>query len=51
MGLLEKLKEIMAKEYGIMTDEQLMDAVSMIDLDLGIFTTEVMGGNERCESA
>lgn len=38
---VEKMKKLLKKEFGIETYEQLEEAVSKIDLDLGIFVTPV----------
>lgn len=51
MELKEKLKEILASEFGITTDEQLMAAVSQIDLDLGIFTAPIEERRPPCKNA
>lgn len=40
MELIEKLKEIMEREFGIKTDADLIEAVkNQPELDLGIFVT------------
>lgn len=44
MELLERLKDIMRREFGIETDEQLMKAVRDMKIpDLGIFTVPMDG--------
>ncbi len=51
MELLEKLKEVLKREYNITTDEELMQAVKeMPALDIGIFVSPV-GGVESAKSA
>lgn len=43
MALVDKLREIMEKEYGIKTDADLLKAIEEFpDIDLGIFTSPVM---------
>lgn len=45
MELIEKLKEIMEREFGIKTDADLIEAVkNQPELDLGIFVTPLKVG-------
>lgn len=48
MELIERLKEIMEKEFGIKTDADLIEAVkNQPELDLGIFVTPLKVGVEH----
>lgn len=48
MELIDKLKEIMEREFGIKTDADLIEAVnSQPELDLGIFVTPLKVGVEH----
>lgn len=43
MGLIEKLRETLEREYGIKTDSDLLKALEEFpDVDLGIFAVPVM---------
>lgn len=43
MGLIERLREILEREYGIRTDADLQKAIEEFpDIDLGIFAAAVM---------
>jgi hypothetical protein len=43
MALVERLREIMDKEFGITTDADLLKAIEEYpDIDLGIFASPVM---------
>lgn len=43
MALVDRLREIMEKEYGIKTDADLLKALEEFpDVDLGIFASPVM---------
>ncbi|MBD5504632.1 MAG: hypothetical protein HDR09_13120 [Lachnospiraceae bacterium] len=43
MALVDRLREIMKKEYGITTDADLLQAIKEYpDVDLGIFTSPFM---------
>lgn len=43
MDLAERLRERLKKEFGIETPEDLEKAVDEIDLDLGIFVSNIGG--------
>lgn len=44
MNLIDRLKIIMAQEFGITTDEQLAEALEKMDaLDIGIFIAPLKG--------
>lgn len=48
MELIDRLKEIMKKEFGIETDADLVEAIkNQPDLDLGIFVTPLKVGVEN----
>jgi len=48
MELIERLKEIMEKEFGIKTDADLIEAVkNQAELDLGIFVAPLKVGVEH----
>ncbi len=43
MALVDRLREIMEREYGITTDADLLKAIEEFpDIDLGIFASPVM---------
>lgn len=45
MELVERLKEILAREYGINNEEELLKAIEdMPKVDLGIFVSPLAGG-------
>lgn len=51
MDLVDRLKETLKREFGITTDEELLEAVKIMPgLDLGIFVTPI-GGGENAKSA
>lgn len=48
MELKDRLKKIMKEQFGIETDEELIEAVrNDSPVDLGIFTTQLRGGNHE----
>lgn len=48
MELIDRLKEVMKKEFGIETDADLVEAIkNQPDLDLGIFVTPMKVGVEN----
>ena len=52
MELVERLREIMRKEFGINTDEELIRAVeNMEGVDLGIFVTPVRRKEDYAKTA
>ena len=48
MELVDRLREIMRKEFGIETDDQLMEAIDCLEgPDLGIFVAPLKAGVEN----
>lgn len=48
MELIDRLREVMKKEFGIETDADLLEAVkNQTELDLGIFVTPMKVGVEN----
>ena len=48
MELIDRLREVMKKEFGIETDADLLEAVkNQPELDLGIFDTPLKVGDEN----
>lgn len=47
MDLVEKMRELMKKEFGIETDEDMRQAVEEQAVDIGIFVTPLKAGVEN----
>nr|DAM26108.1 MAG TPA: hypothetical protein [Caudoviricetes sp.] len=48
MELIDRMREVMKKEFGIETDAELLEAVEkQPELDLGIFVTPLKAGGSN----